>query len=257
MRTALTIAGSDSSGRAGIQADLRTFAAVGVRGATAITAITAQNANGVSALVPLEADLVTAQIEAVAADAHGDSADGAGVHATKIGMLANAAIAEAVVAAIEELELPLVVLDPVLATSGGTRLLDADGVQVLLTELLPRALVVTPNIPEAEALGGKRIVSLDDVREAARRLHRMGARNVIVKGGHAAGADVVDVLFDGRQFHEARIARVMRPGAVRGTGCSFASAVAAFLALGQPLPDAARLAQQHVAALIAASHDVY
>jgi hydroxymethylpyrimidine/phosphomethylpyrimidine kinase len=257
MRTALTIAGSDSSGRAGIQADLRTFAAIGVRGATAITAITAQNANGVSAVVPLEADLVTAQIEAVAADSPEDSADGAVIHATKIGMLANAAIAEAVVAAIEDLELPLVVLDPVLATSNGTRLLDADGVQVLLTELLPRALVITPNIPEAEALSGKRIASLDDVREAARRLHHMGARNVIVKGGHAAGADVVDLLFDGRQFHEARTARVTRPGAVRGTGCSFASAVAAFLALDRPLPDAARLAQQHVAAIIAASQDVY
>lgn len=257
MRTALTIAGSDSSGRAGIQADLRTFAALGVRGTTAITAITAQNAKGVSALVPLEADLVTVQIEAVATDAAGDSADGVGIHATKIGMLANAAIAEAVVAAIEDLELPLVVLDPVLATSGGTRLLDADGVQVLLTELLPRALVVTPNIPEAEALSGKRIASLDDAREAARRLHRMGARNVIVKGGHAAGADVVDLLFDGRQFHEARTARVARPGIVRGTGCTFASAVAAFLALGRPLPDAASLAQRHVAALIAASQDVY
>jgi hydroxymethylpyrimidine/phosphomethylpyrimidine kinase len=257
MRTALTIAGSDSSGRAGIQADLRTFAAIGVRGATAITAITAQNANGVSALVPLEADLVTAQIEAVATDTTGNSADGAGIHATKIGMLANAAIAEAVVAAIEDLELPLVVLDPVLATSSGTRLLDADGVQVLLTELLPLALVVTPNIPEAEALSGKRIASLDDVREAARRLHRMGARNVIVKGGHAAGADVVDLLFDGRQFHEGRTARIARSGAVRGTGCTFASAVAAFLALGRPLPDAASLAQRHVAALIAASQDVY
>src|SRR5262245_31880961 len=190
MRTALTIAGSDSSGRAGIQADLRTFAAIGVRGATAITAITAQNANGVSALVALEAYLVTAQIEAVAADAAEDSADGAGIHATKIGMLANAAIAEAVVAAIEDLELPLVVLDPVLATSSGTRLLDADGTQVLLRDLLPLALVVTPNIPEAEALSGKRIASLDDVREAARRLHDMGAANVIVKGGHAAAADV-------------------------------------------------------------------
>ncbi len=256
MRTALTIAGSDSSGRAGIQADLRTFAAIGVRGATAITAITAQNANGVSAFLPLEADLVTAQIEAVAADPAGDSADG-GVHATKIGMLANAAIAEAVAAAIEELELPLVVLDPVLATSGGTRLLDGDGVQVLLTELLPRALVITPNIPEAEALSGKRIASPDDVREAARRLHRMGARNVIVKGGHAAGAEVVDLLFDGRHFHEARADRVMRRGAVRGTGCSFASAVAAFLALGRSLPEAARLAQQHVVAVIAASQDVY
>ena len=256
MRTALTIAGSDSSGRAGIQADLRTFAAIGVRGLTAITAITAQNAKGVSAIVPLEADVVTAQIEAVAADAD-DSRNDAAVHATKIGMLANAAIAEAVVAAIEDLELPLVVLDPVLATSSGTRLLDADGIQVLLRDLLPLALVVTPNIPEAEALSGKRIASLDDVREAARRLHDMGAANVIVKGGHAAAADVVDLLFDGRQFHEARTARVARPGAVRGTGCSFASAVAAFLALGRPLPDATRLAQQHVAALIASSQDVY
>ncbi|HEX7136246.1 MAG TPA: bifunctional hydroxymethylpyrimidine kinase/phosphomethylpyrimidine kinase [Vicinamibacterales bacterium] len=256
MRTALTIAGSDSSGRAGIQADLRTFAAIGVRGTTAITAITAQNAKGVSALVPLEADLVTAQIEAVAADS-GDSRNDAGVHATKIGMLANAAIAEAVVAAIEDLELPLVVLDPVLATSGGTRLLDADGVQVLLSELLPRTFVVTPNIPEAEALSGKRITSMDDVREAARRLHRLGARNVIVKGGHAAGAEAVDVLFDGKQFHEARIPRVVCARPVRGTGCSFASAVAAFLALGRPLPDAASLAQRHVAALVAAAQDVY
>jgi len=255
MRTALTIAGSDSSGRAGIQADLRTFAAVGVRGATAITAITAQNASGVSAIVPLEADLVTAQIEAAASDANG--AGEPGIHATKIGMLGNAAVAEAVVAAIEELELPLVVLDPVLATSRGTRLLDTDGVQVLLSELLPRVLVVTPNIAEAEALSGKRITSIEDVREAARRLHHQGARNVIVKGGHSTGVEVVDVLFDGKQFHEARIARVARPDSVRGTGCSFASAVAAFLALDHPLPEAARLAQQHVAALIASAQDVY
>ncbi len=254
MRTVLTIAGSDSSGRAGIQADLRTFGAIGVRGTTAITAITAQNAQGVSALVPLEADLVAAQIEAIVADV---SAGDAAIHATKIGMLATAAIAEAVVAAIEDLELPLVVLDPVLASSSGTRLLDADGVQVLLTELLPRVLVVTPNIPEAEALSGKRIGSMVDVREAARRLHGLGADNVIVKGGHSTGTEVIDLLFDGKVFHEARTARVARAGAVRGTGCSFASAVAAFLALGHALPDAAARAQRHVAALIASGQDVY
>jgi hydroxymethylpyrimidine kinase/phosphomethylpyrimidine kinase len=254
MRTVLTIAGSDSSGRAGIQADLRTFAALGVRATTAITAITAQNSSGVSALVPLEADLVTAQIEAVAADA----IDGApAVHATKIGMLATAAIAEAVVAAIEELELPLVVLDPVMAATSGTRLLDDDGIQVLLTELIPRVLVVTPNIPEAEALSGKRIKSLDDTREAARRLHRLGAENVIVKGGHALAADVVDILFDGDTFHEFRTARVARTSQVRGTGCTFASAVAAFLALGHELPDAVARAQRHVADLIVAAQDVY
>src|SRR5262245_45185140 len=202
MRSVLTIAGSDSSGGAGIQADLRTFAALGVHGATAITAITAQNATGVSAIAPLAADLVTAQIEAVAA---GD------LHATKIGMLATAAIAEAVAAAIEALDLPLVVLDPVLASTTGTRLLDADGVQTLLLELLPRALVITPNTLEAEALSGRPIRSLADARDATKRLHDMGARHVIITGGHApevAGSRVVvDLLFDGRTFHESRVAR--------------------------------------------------
>src|SRR5437868_9741010 len=245
MPTVLTIAGSDSSGGAGIQADLRTFAALGVHGATAITAITAQNASGVSAIAPLAADLVTAQIEAVAASA---------VDATKIGMLATAAIAEAVAASIEALDLPLVVLDPVLASTTGTRLLDADGVQTLLLELLPRALVVTPNTLEAEALSGRPIRSPADAREAAKRLHDMGARNVIVTGGHAPGDApsrrvVVDLLFDGRRFRESRVPRVAGRSA-RGTGCSYASAVAAFLALGRSLPDAAARAQRHVARLI-------
>jgi hydroxymethylpyrimidine/phosphomethylpyrimidine kinase len=249
MRTVLTIAGSDSSGGAGIQADLRTFTALGVHGTTAITAITAQNARGVWAIAPLPADLVTAQIEAVGA--------GMNLRATKIGMLANAAIAEAVAASIEALDLPLVVLDPVLASSSGTRLIDADGVQTLLTELLPRVLVVTPNVPEAEALSGRLIRSLDDAREAARRLHDMGAANVIIKGGHASGdweprRTVVDLLFDGRAFHESRVAR-SNGGGMRGTGCAFASAVAAFLALGRRLPDAAARAQRHVAGLIDAS----
>jgi hydroxymethylpyrimidine/phosphomethylpyrimidine kinase len=268
MHTALTIAGSDSSGGAGIQADLRAFAAFGVRGGTAITAITAQNARGVLAMAPLSADLVTAQIEAVAADRR--------IDATKIGMLANAAIVEAVAAAIEDLELPLVVLDPVLASTSGTRLLDVDGVQTLIIELLPRVLVITPNVVEAEALSGRRITSLATVRDAARRLHDMGAANVIVKGGHLPRpegdhfVEVVDVLFDGKDFHEARIRRVVTPEAaapadateaagaipLRGTGCSFAAAVAATLALGYPLVEAAVRAQRHVAGLIA-SADVY
>lgn len=245
MRSVLTIAGSDSSGGAGLQADLRTFAALGVHGATAVTAITAQNAQGVSAIEAVAADLVTAQIEA--------AASGLTLQATKIGMLATAAIAEAVAAAIEDLELPLVVLDPVLASSSGTRLLDADGVQTLMMELLPRVLVVTPNVPEAEALSGMRIASLEDARDAARRLHDAGAENVIITGGHAKPSrrdtDVVDLLFDGRAFHEFRVARVRRQGA-RGTGCSHASAIAAFLALGHTLPQAARRAQRHVARVI-------
>src|SRR5438034_4537729 len=158
MRTTLTIAGSDSSGGAGIQADLKTFAAFGLYGACAITAITVQNTIGVEAVAPLSADLVTAQIEAIAGDLV--------LHATKIGMLATAAIVEAVAAAIAELELPLVVLDPVLASSGGDRLLDEDGVRAL-SELLARVRVVTPNVAEAEALSGRRIVSPDDARVAA------------------------------------------------------------------------------------------
>jgi hydroxymethylpyrimidine/phosphomethylpyrimidine kinase len=175
MRTALTIAGSDSSGGAGIQADLKTFAAFGLYGASAITAVTAQSTKGVEAIAPLSADLVTAQIEAVAGDFT--------IDATKIGMLATAAIVEAVAAAIEELELPLVVLDPVLVSSSGERLLDADGVQALCAELLPLVRVVTPNIPEAEALSGKRIMSLDDARTAARRIHDMGADAVSSPAG--------------------------------------------------------------------------
>src|SRR3954463_9886832 len=147
MRTALTIAGSDSSGGAGIQGDLKTFAAFGLYGASAIPAVTAQSTLGVEAALALPADLVTAQIEAVAGDLS--------IDATKIGMLATAAIVEAVVAAIVEMELPLVVLDPVLVSSDGERLLDDDGVQALISELLPRIRVVTPNIPEAEALSGR------------------------------------------------------------------------------------------------------
>lgn len=247
MRTALTIAGSDSSGGAGVQADLKTFAAFGVYGASAITAITAQNTQGVTAIAPLSADLVTAQIEAVAGDIQ--------VHATKVGMLATAAIVEAVGAAIEDLELPLLVLDPVLVSSSGERLLDADGVQVLCTELLPRARVVTPNIPEAEALSGRRVTSAADARRAAARLHEMGAAAVIITGGHATGSEVVDLLYDGSAFTELRIGRVAI-GRTHGTGCTFASAVAAGLALGLELADAASRAQRYVAGALAQSIQV-
>jgi hydroxymethylpyrimidine/phosphomethylpyrimidine kinase len=248
MPSVLTIAGSDSSGRAGIQADLRTLAMLGVHAATALTAITAQNARGVIAIEPIAADLVTAQIESVAAEA---------LDATKIGMLATAAIVEAVAAAVEDLELPLVVLDPVLASSSGARLLDHDGVQTLMLELLPRVLVVTPNLPEAEALSGVRIQSADDVRRAAKQLHAMGAANVIIKGGHRNAQSpvpspqppIVDLLFDGREFHELRVPHTAGAN-LRGTGCSHSSALAAFLAMNDSLLTAAGKAQQHVARLI-------
>jgi len=245
MRVALTIAGSDPGGGAGVQADLKTFAAFGLYGASAITAITVQNTLGVEAVAPLSADLVTSQIEAIAGDFS--------IDATKIGMLATAAIVEAVAAAIAELDLPLVVVDPVLVSTSGERLLDADGVQAMLTELLPRARVVTPNIPEAEALSGRRISSAEDARDAARTIRDMGAAAVIITGGHSTEPDspeVVDLLFDGHAFHEFRASRIDSPH-THGTGCTFASAVAAGLALGYDLATAAQRAQQYVGGAIA------
>jgi hydroxymethylpyrimidine/phosphomethylpyrimidine kinase len=238
---ALTIAGSDSSGGAGIQADLKTFAALGVYGTSAITAVTAQNTLGVVAVEPLAADFVTAQIEAVAGDID--------LQATKTGMLATAAIVEAVTAAIDELDLPNVVVDPVLLATSGEPLLDEDGVQVMRAELFPRALVVTPNLPEAEMLSGYRIRSMEDIQEAARRIHDLGPTAVLITGGHGPADIVTDVLYDGDRFFEFRTERV--PNAhVHGTGCTLASAVAACLALGIPLEQAAARAQRYVAGAI-------
>jgi hydroxymethylpyrimidine/phosphomethylpyrimidine kinase len=257
-RVALTIAGSDPTGGAGLQADLKTFASLGVYGLSVTTAITAQSTVGVVEAAALEADLVTAQIEAVAGDIE--------VHAVKTGMLGKAAIVEAVAAAIKELELPFVVVDPVLASSRGDRLLDDDGVRMLSAELLPLAHVVTPNVPEAEALSGKQITSDEDVKEAARRIHDLGVRAVLITGGHrpptarrspvtghhspATGhrpPEVIDVLFDGHHFLEFHTARVETPGA-HGTGCAFSAAVAAYLALGHALDDASERAQRYVSA---------
>jgi hydroxymethylpyrimidine/phosphomethylpyrimidine kinase len=209
MRVVLTIAGSDSSGGAGVQADLKTFAAHGVYGASAITAITAQNTVGVVESLALSADLVTAQIEAVAGDIE--------IHATKTGMLGDAAIVEAVAAAIKELDLPLVVVDPVLAATGGHRLLDDDGVQMLIRELLPLAHVVTPNVPES--------------------------------------GDVTDLLFDGERFLAFRTPKIEIPN-THGTGCTFAAAVAAHLALNHDLAVAAERSQQYVAGAIRHALDV-
>ena len=223
MRIALTIAGSDSSAGAGIQADLKTFAAHGVFGTSAITAITAQNTLGVIAWEALAADFVTAQIEAVAGDIPPD--------AVKIGMLANAAIAEAVAAAIDALELPLVVIDPVMIAKGGDRLLEEDAVMAIRTELLPRAHAVTPNVPEAEVLAGIPVRSLEDMREAGRRILAMGPRVVLVKGGHLEGPESIDVVCTASEVFEIRRPRIDTRH-THGTGCTLSSAIAASLALG-------------------------
>jgi hydroxymethylpyrimidine/phosphomethylpyrimidine kinase len=241
VRAAITIAGSDSGGGAGVQADLKTFAAHGVYGTSAITAVTAQNTVGVAAVSVLAADLVTAQIEAVAGDIV--------LHATKLGMLGTAAVVEAVAAAIRSLELPQVVVDPVMIAKSGDLLLDEAAVQVMRSELLPCALVVTPNLPEAAVLSGHAVVTLHDAREAARRIHDLGARAVVVKGGHGHGERLTDLLFDGHHFTEYETDRI-ETRHTHGTGCTFASAIASNLALGHPLPESVARAQRYVAGAI-------
>jgi hydroxymethylpyrimidine/phosphomethylpyrimidine kinase len=223
MRTALTIAGSDSGGGAGIQADLKTFAAHRVYGTSAITAVTAQNTLGVTAWQALPADLVTAQIEAIAGDI--------GADAVKIGMLGSAAIVEAVAAAIADIDLPHVVLDPVMVAKGGDRLLDKDAVATLRLELLARAHVVTPNLPEAEVLAGMAIGSIDDMRTAGERILALGPRVVVVKGGHLDGPESIDVVVSRDGTYELRAPRIATRH-THGTGCTLSSAIAANLALG-------------------------
>jgi hydroxymethylpyrimidine/phosphomethylpyrimidine kinase len=241
MRTALTIAGSDSGAGAGIQADLKTFAAHGVYGTSAITAVTAQNTVGVTMFEALSADLVTAQIEAVFSDI--------GANAAKTGMLANAAIVEAVVAAVRDLEIPLLVVDPVMIAKSGDRLIDDEALGSMRAELLRHAYLVTPNIPEAEVLSGISIQSADDRREAARRISGLGANAVLIKGGHFPTEDIRDLLFDHGHFVEFRHERVQAQNP-HGTGCTFSAAITANLALGRSLSDAIHLAQQYVAQAI-------
>jgi len=237
MRTALTIAGSDSGGGAGIQADLKTFAACGVYGTSAITAVTAQNTLGVTAWEPVSTELVIAQIEAVAGDIP--------PAAVKTGMLPTAAIVEAVSAAIEGLDLPNLVVDPVMVAKGGDRLLRDDAVAAMKKHLFRLAEVLTPNIPEAEALTGMRITSVDDMLAAARRIREMGPRVVIVKGGHAASHESVDVVCLPHAEFELRGPRIATVH-THGTGCTFASAIAAHLALGRPLEEAIREARTYL-----------
>jgi len=237
MRTALTIAGSDSGGGAGIQADLKTFAAHGVFGTSAITAVTAQNTLGVTAWQAMPADLVTAQIEAVAADFD--------LRAVKVGMLATAAIVEAVSATIVELDLPDVVVDPVMVATGGDRLLEEDAIEAIKRELMPHTRVLTPNVPEAEALSGMGIASVDDMRSAARRILASGPRVVLVKGGHLRGSESVDVVVTAHDSFELRRPRV-ESTSTHGTGCTLSSAIAANLALGLELQPALERAREYV-----------
>jgi hydroxymethylpyrimidine/phosphomethylpyrimidine kinase len=242
MRTGLTIAGSDSGGGAGIQADLKTFAAHGVYGTSAITAVTAQNTLGVTAWEAVSTSLVAAQIEAVASDIRPD--------AVKTGMLANAEIVHAVASIIRRLSLVRLVVDPVMIAKGGDRLLEETAVQAIREELLPLAHVVTPNIPEAEVLAGIRIRSLEDMRDAARRILLLGPRVVLVKGGHLEGDESIDVARSNDGLFELRSAR-LRTVHTHGTGCTLASAIAANLATGLTDREAITRAKAYVDGAIA------
>ena len=245
---ALTIAGSDSSAGAGIQADLKTFAALGVYGLSVLTAITAQNTLGVRAAEDVTPALVEAQIEAVLEDI--------GTDAAKTGMLSSPTIIEVVASQVRKWNLRLVV-DPVMVAKSGDSLLRPEAIAVLRTQLLPLAEVVTPNLPEAEALTGQRIESLDDMRAAASAIFDLGARHVVVKGGHrgqtqsqqAQSNAPIDIYFDGEHFIELRAERIQTIH-THGTGCTFSAAIAALLARSMSVEEAVMGAKHYITGAI-------
>jgi hydroxymethylpyrimidine/phosphomethylpyrimidine kinase len=234
---ALTIAGSDSGGGAGIQADLKTFSALGVYGASVITAVTAQDTQRVYDFVELAPAFVAAQIDAVLGDI--------GADAVKTGMLASVPIIEAVTERIRHWHVQNLVVDPVMVAKGGDKLLRDDAVTALKTKLLPLATVLTPNSPEAEVLVGRPLETWDSLREAAQELHSLGAANVVIKGGHREGPTATDLLFDGQDFRELSTGRV-KTQSTHGTGCTFASAIAATLAKGGSVQQAVVAAKAYV-----------
>jgi hydroxymethylpyrimidine/phosphomethylpyrimidine kinase len=239
---ALTIAGSDSSGGAGIQADLKTFAALGVYGASVITALTAQNTTGVSGIHQVPADFVTAQIDAVFGDLD--------VKAVKIGMVAQRATIDAIAAGLTRWSPEHVVLDPVMVATSGDHLLAADAVDALRTKLIPRAALVTPNLPEAAALLAEALAESEAaIASQGRRLLAMGCKAVLIKGGHGQGAESVDYLF-GSGGTIALAAPRVATGNTHGTGCSLSSAIAAGLAKGEDMETAVRHAKAWISAAI-------
>ena len=237
---ALTIAGSDSGGGAGIQADIKTFSALGVYGMSAVTALTAQNTVGVQAILEVDPEFVSSQIHSVLTDI--------GTDAVKTGMLANAEIIAQVARDLRHFKVGNIVVDPVMVAKSGDRLLREEAIQAMVRELFPLAEVVTPNLHEAAALTGLEIEEPEGMKEAARRLHGFGPRFVVVKGGHLAGSPM-DLLYDGRDFFPLENVRHDTPH-THGTGCTFASAIAAGLARGLGVLDAVRRAKDYITGAI-------
>ena len=236
MPTALTIAGSDSGGGAGIQADLKTFTAFRVFGLSAITGLTAQNTRGVRGVELPTTDFIAAQLRAVLEDI--------GADAVKTGMLATGPIIRTVAGVVREFRLNNVVVDPVMIAASGDALMQNEAAPVMREHLFPLATVVTPNLDEATVLCERKIRTTDDMEEAARTIHAMGPRYVLVKGGHLAGDRVVDLLFDGLEFVRQESTRI--PGEFHGTGCTLSSAIASGLAKGLSVPEAVAAAQAYI-----------
>ncbi len=245
----LTIAGSDSSGGAGIQADLKTMSAIGVFGTSAITAITAQNTCGVRAIQGIAPDIVRRQIEAVLDDIP--------CHTVKLGMLYARPTIETIADCLSRYPLRHIVLDPVMVSTSGCRLIEEEAIEAVKTLLLPQASLITPNIPEAEILSGCGIAREEDMRQAAESLFKQGCRAVLIKGGHFDNADSADLLFmpgeEPRRYTTTRIATRN----THGTGCTFSSAIASFLALGKELPDAIAAAKEYLTGALQAGADIY
>lgn len=247
MRTALTIAGSDSSGGAGIQADLKTFQAHGVFGMTAITAVTVQNTQKVYDIQEIAPEIVKGQILCLFEDI--------GIHAVKIGMVSDVALIAAIADALGQVERPPVVLDPVMVSKSGYALLKEEAQQALVERLFPLAEVVTPNIFEAERLVGHPIATIAEMQTAAREILALGARKVVVKGGHMGDAEATDILFDGKNFRELTSPRYDTPN-THGTGCTFSSAIAANLALGHSFFDAVTRSKTYISGAIRHALDI-
>ncbi len=240
----MTIAGSDSGGGAGIQADLKAFAAMGVYGASSLTAITAQNTVAVTAVHELPTEIIAAQIDAVI--------DDIGVDAVKTGMLSSSAIVEIVAERLRWHGIPNLVVDPVMIAKSGDPLLRREAVETVKSQLIPLATLVTPNLPEAETLTGLKIRSDADMKDAARRVLDLGAGSVVVKGGHSEGP-ATDLFYDGHSFTEFSSPRIDTVN-THGTGCTFASAAAAGLAQGKSLLEAVSQAKDYITAAISHSY---
>jgi hydroxymethylpyrimidine kinase/phosphomethylpyrimidine kinase len=236
MKRVLTIAGSDSGGGAGIQADLKVIALLGAFGMSALTALTAQNTVAVEGIHEVPLEFIAAQLDAVLSDI--------GVDAVKTGMLANAEVVRVVAEKMAEYRPPILVVDPVMVAKSGDSLLAEDAKETLIQALLPLAALVTPNLPEASALVGWEIDGEDEMRRAAQEIHALGPKYVLVKGGHLKG-EAVDLLYDGQQFHEFRSARVETKN-VHGTGCTYASAITTYLAQELPVRQAVAAAKQFI-----------